>query len=113
MCDGIWMQEHVNTPSVSNKTDDKNNVGTLKELKALLNSVYISFEETNESYGDSSLNPVSLFSRHDSIAALRLRVDYKIGKIKKVGVHTHKDENLSSLIELLLLLSIALKRKGA
>lgn len=114
MCDGIWMQEHVNTPEMpTNTITDKGNAETLKELKTLLDFIYKTFEKVNEDYGESSLNPLSLFSRQDSVDVLCLRVDYKIGKIKELGIQNPKDPNLVELTELLLLLSVALKRKGA
>lgn len=113
MCDGIWMQEQDLVPEIPIKMGDINNADTLQELKGLLDTIYNTFEETNAQSGESSLNPVRLFSHRNSVEAVCQRVDIKIGKIKELGVTHPKDKNLTELIELLLLLSVALKRKGA
>ena len=109
MSDGIWFQDNATTHTAMKFVDT--NLTTIDEVKYILDSIYKMLEEKNKAYGDSSLNPIRLFSRADAPEALRVRIDEKLARIKNQGSHDDED-SISDLIGYLVLLKVAMKRKG-
>lgn len=110
MSDGIWFQDNATTHTTAMKFADRN-LTTIDEVKYILDSIYKMLEEKNKAYGDSALNPIRLFSRADAPEALRVRIDDKLSRIKNQGLQDNED-SISDLIGYLVLLKVAMKRKG-
>ena len=113
MSDGIWFQDDdtTRTDSLYSKKDTKIILDTLSEVKYLLSELQDLLEEKNKAYGDSALNPIRLFSRADAQEALRVRIDDKLSRIKNQDIHDNED-SISDLIGYLVLLKVAIKKKG-
>lgn len=62
--------------------------------------------EKNQSYGDSALNPVRIFSKADRIEQLNVRIDDKISRIQRGGEYAGDDTEID-LIGYLILRIIA------
>jgi hypothetical protein len=73
----------------------------LETLRALL-------IEKNQSYGDSALNPVRIFSKAEPTEQLRIRIDDKLSRIMRSGNTT--EDTLTDLLGYLVLLRIAERR---
>jgi hypothetical protein len=72
---------------------------TCDAIKALL-------LEKNKKYGDSALNPVRIFSQADSQAAIRVRLDDKLSRIRNQPMDEDEDVVLD-LIGYLVLLRVS------
>lgn len=68
--------------------------------------------EKNESYGDSALNPLGIFSDSDALVNLGARIDDKLARIKTMGFTGYGEDNVKDLTGYLILLQVELlKRK--
>lgn len=68
--------------------------------------------EKNDAYGDSALNPVSIFSRGDATESLCARIDDKLMRIKSRGITDATEDTVQDLIGYLILLKIAIHKKN-
>lgn len=66
--------------------------------------------EKNKAYGDAALNPIRVFSKADTTAGLKIRIDDKLSRLAR-GEDAGEDVVLD-LIGYLVLLRMAQKRKG-
>ena len=66
--------------------------------------------EKNAKYGDSALNPVRIFSRADTLEALRCRMDDKLSRIRTMDPGDTEDAYLD-LIGYLVLHRVALMQQ--
>lgn len=73
------------------------------EIKAMLIA-------KNESYGDSALNPVRIFSRSNTKEQLAVRVDDKLSRVAR-GHEYVGDNDLDDLIGYLMLMKVARLRE--
>lgn len=64
----------------------------------------------NESYGDSALNPVRIFSRADTNEQLAVRIDDKLSRVAR-GHEFVGDNDLDDLIGYLILMKVARLRE--
>ena len=62
----------------------------------------------NRDYGDSALNPSSVFSKGDVFESLGSRIDDKLMRIQNVGVNDETEDTISDLIGYLILYKVAL-----
>ena len=62
--------------------------------------------EKNESYGNSALEPIRIFSKADGIEQLKVRIDDKLNRLKK-GSEYQDEDTIIDLIGYLVLLKIA------
>ena len=62
----------------------------------------------NRDYGDSALNPSSVFSKGDVFESLGSRIDDKLMRIQNVGVNDETEDTISDLIGYLVLYKVAL-----
>lgn len=107
MSDGIWFQDSSSTyPFVPKKKE------TLDEVREILDEVYRMLEHKNYMYGDSALNPLSLFSKLEAVDALCVRLDDKLKRIKNSGLNEDTEDTVKDILGYLVLLQIARKRKG-
>ena len=61
----------------------------------------------NEAYGDSVLNPANIFSKLDSVEAIKIRLDDKLKRIANVGVSDETEDTLMDCAGYMVLLMIA------
>ena len=62
----------------------------------------------NRDYGNSALNPSSVFSKGDVFESLGSRIDDKLMRIQNVGVNDETEDTISDLIGYLVLYKVAL-----
>ena len=62
----------------------------------------------NRDYGNSALNPSSVFSKGDVFESLGSRIDDKLMRIQNVGVNDETEDTISDLIGYLILYKVAL-----
>lgn len=111
MSDGIWFQDGAMSSTVDKLKMEESELDTLQDAFYILDSVKSMLREKNIAYGDSALNPIRLFSRADAIAALCVRIDDKLSRIRKTGIGEDAEDTIQDLIGYLVLLQVA-KRKG-
>jgi len=62
----------------------------------------------NESYGDSALHPLRVFSRGDAVDSLAARIDDKLSRLK-FAPEAYGEDTIKDLLGYLILLRIALE----
>lgn len=81
-----------------------------KETEQKITEVMAGIEEMliakNRAYGDSALDPVRVFSKHNAIEQIYVRIDDKLSRVKR-GHEYPGDDTISDLIGYLVLLLIA------
>ena len=69
-------------------------------------------KEKNESYGNSALNPIRIFSKADSLEQIKVRIDDKLNRLKN-GNEFIGDDTIKDLTEYLSIReSLFLKNRG-
>ena len=63
--------------------------------------------EKNKAYGDTATNPTNVFSKLNSVEAIKVRIDDKLARIKNKGLNDKTEDTLVDLIGYLILLKIA------
>ena len=63
----------------------------------------------NRAYGDSALDPVRVFSKHNAIEQIYVRIDDKLSRVKR-GHEYPGDDTILDLVGYLILLLIAKER---
>jgi len=79
------------------------------EVRDVLDDVLKMLLEKNQSYGDSALNPVRIFSKSNSSEQICVRIDDKLSRIAN-GNPFSGDNDLRDLVGYLILLMIQTKR---
>lgn len=69
-------------------------------------AVLVMLTEKNESYGNSALDPVRIFSKADTVEQLKVRIDDKLSRLQR-GNDTFPEDTVMDLIGYLVLLLIA------
>jgi hypothetical protein len=72
---------------------------TCEEIKSMLIS-------KNESYGDSAIDPIRIFSKSDTLEQIKVRIDDKLSRISR-GSEFYGDNDLDDLIGYLILFKVA------
>lgn len=67
--------------------------------------------EKNESYGDSALSPLGVFSKSDRVERLKVRIDDKLNRLY-AGHEYGQEDTVTDLIGYLVLLKIAEQEEG-
>lgn len=60
----------------------------------------------NESYGDSAIDPIRIFSKSDNVEQIKVRIDDKLSRISR-GSQFYNENDLDDLIGYLVLLKVA------
>lgn len=60
----------------------------------------------NESYGDSAIDPIRLFSKAENTEQIKIRIDDKLSRISR-GSEFYGDNDIDDLIGYLILLKVA------
>jgi len=66
----------------------------------------------NADYGDTANNPISIFSKLDSIEAISARIDDKLSRIKNKGINDKTEDTVTDLIGYLVLLKVQLRKQN-
>jgi len=65
----------------------------------------------NNSYGDSALHPLRVFSRADPIEAIKVRIDDKLSRLTRGNGEDFHEDTIDDLMGYLVLLKIARERR--
>jgi hypothetical protein len=60
---------------------NQSNGSFIADLDDVLSDIRALLVKKNESYGDSALNPIRIFSKSDSLEQLNVRIDDKLSRI--------------------------------
>ena len=77
-----------------------------KEITDLLKS-------KNKAYGNSALNPATIFSQANAIDSLCARIDDKLMRIKNKGIYDATEDTVNDLIGYLMLLLMAIEDRDS
>ena len=78
-----------------------------EKIKEITDKVCTMLQEKNESYGDSALEPINVFSKGSATESLCARIDDKLSRIRNKGINDETEDTLFDLIGYLTLLMIA------
>jgi hypothetical protein len=81
------------------------------EVRKVTDSVAKMLIEKNKAYGDAALSPISVFSKLSSSAAICVRIDDKLSRIKNKGLNSDTEDTLMDIIGYLILLRISNEEK--
>lgn len=88
-------------------------MNNLTEVNKLIESECDAIKELliqkNIDYNNSLQNPIQVFSRNLPIDGILCRLDDKLNRIKKKGIHDKTEDTISDIIGYLIHLKIALK----
>lgn len=79
---------------------------TQEHIKWICDEIRSMLIAKNESYGDSALDPVRIFSRSDTKEQLAVRIDDKLSRVAR-GHEYVGDNDLDDLIGYLILMKVA------
>ena len=79
---------------------------TQKEIESVCDELKELLIDKNNSYGNSALDPVRIFSKSDNIEQLRVRIDDKISRFAR-GTEFPGDNDINDLLGYLVLLKVA------
>jgi hypothetical protein len=79
---------------------------TQKEIEVICDELKAMLIDKNNSYGNSALDPVRIFSKSDNIEQLRVRIDDKISRFAR-GNEFPGDNDIDDLLGYLVLLKVA------
>lgn len=65
--------------------------------------------EKNQSYGNSALDPIRIFSSADPIEQIKVRIDDKLSRLKR-GTNAFNEDTVTDLVGYLVLLLVAMDR---
>lgn len=80
---------------------------TTEEIKIVCTEIQDMLVRKNESYGDSALNPVRIFSRVDAMEQLKVRLDDKLSRLSRGNGDDFSEDVELDLLGYLILLRIA------
>lgn len=87
----------------------------VSDLDAVLAEIRDLLIRKNQSYGDSALNPVRIFSKVDPQTQIRVRMDDKLSRLQRGFVYEEddgaKEDTEKDLLGYLVLLRIAQRRQ--
>lgn len=80
-----------------------------RDMNLVVKTITSILKAKNESYGDSALNPIRIFSKLDSAEQLKVRIDDKLSRLSR-GSEYPGDDTIVDLIGYLVLFLIQRKR---
>ena len=81
-------------------------------LDKVAKSVTDLLKEKNAAYGNTALNPLGIFSKLGAAEAIKARIDDKLARIANKGLNDDTEDTARDLVGYLLLLLMAIERKG-
>ena len=89
------------------------NMDTQEEIRKTMDELRDFLIQKNEQYGDSVMNPIRIFSKADTDAGLRIRIDDKLNRLMQGNDSMESDEDVvKDLIGYLALLLLALRNES-
>lgn len=82
---------------------------TAQEIKQVCDEIAALLIKKNNSYGDSAMNPIRVFSRQAPVEGIKIRIDDKLSRLKGGNGEFNEDTELD-LLGYLVLLRVARKR---
>lgn len=87
------------------------NMDTQEKIRKTMDELRDFLIQKNEQYGDSVMKPIRIFSKADTDAGLRIRIDDKLNRLMQGNDTMESDEDVvKDLIGYLTLLLIALRQ---
>tara|TARA_R100000406_G_C3025512_1_gene101749 strand:+ start:181 stop:480 length:300 start_codon:yes stop_codon:yes gene_type:complete len=87
------------------------NMDTQEKIRKTMDELRDFLIQKNEQYGDSVMQPIGIFSKADTDAGLRIRIDDKLNRLMQGNDTMESDEDVvKDLIGYLTLLLIALRQ---
>lgn len=83
-----------------------------KEVRELSKRIADLLIKKNKAYGSSAQDPINIFSKLDSVEAIKARIDDKLSRIRQKGINPDTEDTLFDLIGYLYLL-ILIRDKDA
>ena len=77
------------------------------QIKEVTNQLQELLTTKNKAYGNSALEPLNVFSKHNAVDSLCARIDDKLSRIKNKGLSDETEDTLFDLAGYLILLIIA------
>ena len=77
------------------------------KIKEVTNQLQELLIKKNRAYGNSALEPLNVFSKHNAVDSLCARLDDKLSRIKNKGLNDKTEDTLFDLAGYLILLIIA------
>tara|TARA_R100001510_G_C7646500_1_gene203806 strand:- start:669 stop:1190 length:522 start_codon:yes stop_codon:yes gene_type:complete len=81
-------------------------------LDKVAKSVTDLLKEKNAAYGNTALSPLGIFSKLGAAEAIKARIDDKLARIANKGLNDDTEDTARDLVGYLLLLLMAIERKG-
>ena len=81
-------------------------VQTQNIIRNVCDSIKDLLVRKNESYGDSAIDPIRLFSKAENTEQIKIRIDDKLSRISR-GSEFYGDNDIDDLIGYLILLKVA------
>ena len=81
-------------------------------LDKVAKSVTDLLKEKNAAYGNTALSPLGIFSKLGAAEAIKARIDDKLARIANRGLNDDTEDTARDLVGYLLLLLMAIERKG-
>jgi hypothetical protein len=82
-------------------------------LDKVTKSITDLLKEKNAAYGNTALSPLGIFSKLGAAEAIKARIDDKLARIANKGLNDDTEDTARDLIGYLLLLLMAIERKGS
>ena len=79
---------------------------TQQVIKNICDNIKDMLVKKNESYGDSAIDPIRLFSKAENTEQIKIRIDDKLSRISR-GSEFYGDNDIDDLIGYLILLKVA------
>ena len=81
-------------------------------LDKVTESITQLLKEKNAAYGNTALSPLGIFSKLGAAEAIKARIDDKLARIANRGLNDDTEDTARDLVGYLLLLLMAIERKG-
>ena len=86
-------------------------VNTADRIRAACTEIAEFLVAKNESYGDTALHPLRVFSRGDAVDSLAARLDEKLARLK-FAPEAYGEDTIKDLLGYLILLRLALEDRA-
>ena len=81
-------------------------IQTQQVIKNICDNIKDMLVKKNESYGDSAIDPIRIFSKAENTEQIKIRIDDKLSRISR-GSEFYGDNDVDDLIGYLILLKVA------
>jgi len=96
----------MNNDTIKIQPHDTTNIA----IRKVCNGISDMLVAKNQSYGDSAIHPIRIFSKADSIEAIKVRIDDKLSRLMRGNGEDFHEDTIDDLLGYLVLLKIARER---